>query len=79
MASRHKWVKLRIHVYICRVCGTGKVNAEEHGSWFTTYHKPTGESVVSRHTPPCDVGPKTTKYLERYAAEIAQAAQQKPV
>lgn len=67
----HRWVKLRLHVYICRKCGTGKVNAHRGGEWITTYHRPTGESVESRHVPPCEVGPRTRRYLATYSDVIA--------
>lgn len=64
---RHRWQKLRVHVYICWTCGTGKVNALRAGMWETTYHRPDGTSVVSTHVPPCERGPLTDKYLARYA------------
>ncbi|MGE0464472.1 MAG: hypothetical protein AB7Q16_24150 [Vicinamibacterales bacterium] len=61
---RHRWHKLRDHVYICQTCGTGKVNAQDAGGqWFTTWHTPDGRSVVSRHAPRCERGPRTAKYL----------------
>lgn len=64
---RHKWVKLRLHVYICGKCGMGKVNANEAGHWVTTYHLPSGESRPAAHTPPCAPGALTAKYLAKYA------------
>lgn len=67
---RHTWLKLRLHVYICRACGTGKVNARRSGAWETTYHRPDGTSVVSAHVPACEVGPLTKKYLANYSAQI---------
>lgn len=70
--KRHKWVKVRLHVYICRQCGCGSVNAQDgNGGWFTTYHKPAGESEVARHVPACEVGPLTHTYLKRYESAIA--------
>ncbi|CAB4177418.1 hypothetical protein UFOVP998_36 [uncultured Caudovirales phage] len=69
---KHSWVKLRLHHYICRKCGCGKVNAQDDRRlWVTTYHLPTGESKALRHTPQCEWGPKSLAYLERYDSEIA--------
>jgi hypothetical protein len=67
----HRWVKLRLHVYICRTCGTGKVHAQRRGAWITTYHRPTGQSVESQHVPPCELGERTAVYLATYADAIA--------
>ena len=61
--SRHKWLKLRRHVYICRKCGTGRVNSLEDGHWLTTFHLPNGESRMAMHTPSCEVGQHTERYL----------------
>jgi hypothetical protein len=69
---RHRWCKVRLHVYICRTCGTGKVNAQDAGgAWFATYHRPDGTSVRSAHVPRCEVGPMTAKYLAKHAAVLA--------
>ncbi len=71
-SARHHWVKLRLHVYICRQCGAGKVNGRDAaGAWFTTFHPPDGRSIVARRVPPCEAGPLTTKYLAKYAADLA--------
>lgn len=70
--TRHRWVKLRIHVYICRKCGCGKVNAQRGGRWVQTYHLPTGESRQLAKAPPCEVGPQTSRYLAHYAEDIAR-------
>lgn len=71
---RHKWVKVRLHVYICRQCGCGSVNAQgAKGEWFTTYHKPDGSSEVARHVPACEPGAFTAAYLKRYESAIACA------
>ncbi len=72
--KRHKWVKVRLHVYICRQCGMGSVNAQDGRGWFTTYHKPDGEREVARHVPACEVGPFTTAYLRKYESAIVCAA-----
>lgn len=70
--TRHRWVRLREHVYVCKRCGTGKVNAEkEPGWWVTTYHCPNGFSAESRVVPPCEPGPKTVAALAKYADVIA--------
>jgi len=71
--ARHRWVKLRLHVYICGQCGTGKVNAERGGEWVATYHCPDGKAVESSHVPPCERGVKTAAYIEKYQDEIAMA------
>ena len=72
--TRHRWVKLRLHHYICRVCGAGKVNAEiRRNVWQTTFHLPDGTSVVTSRTPACELGSKTEVYLAKYAAIIAEA------
>lgn len=75
---RHSWVKLREHVYLCRTCGMGRVNAQRRsGEWFTTFHKPDGRSVVAIHVPPCAPGRTTTKRLEHYRAQIAAAGERR--
>ncbi len=72
---RHSWVKLREHHYICQKCGCGCVNFQDHREqWASKYCLPTGEAKVLRHTPACEVGPKTQKYLDHYAVQIADAA-----
>jgi hypothetical protein len=63
VAQRHAWTKLRIHVYVCRRCGTGKENEQRGVEWVTTYHRSDGSSVESARVPPCDVGPNTGLYL----------------
>lgn len=72
--ARHSWVKLRIHVYICRKCGLGKVNAQRtSGEWFVTWHEPSGMSHTVKATPPCQRGSLTSQYLKKYEAAIAAA------
>jgi len=68
--KRHRWVKVRIHFYVCRDCGMQKENAETEG-WQTKYHRPDGVSRVEFTVPPCVEGPKTAEYLATYAEEIA--------
>lgn len=72
--TRHKWVKVRVHVYICTKCGCGSVNEQDaRSNWFTTYHTPDGRSAVERHVPPCEVGQFTEAYLKKYESAIACA------
>jgi len=71
--ARHRWVKPKLHTYICQKCGTGRVNAQVEGGWQTTYHLPDGTSHVSTRVPNCQPGPLTEKYLQKYAAAIACA------
>jgi hypothetical protein len=69
--TRHRWLKLRIHCYICRKCGTGKVNARGEDGWFATFYCGNGTTVLGPHVPPCEVGPKTEAYLGKYAKELS--------
>jgi hypothetical protein len=65
---RHKWVKLRLHVYLCRKCGTGYVNAQTAGGvWYRTYHRADGISEVSTCVPECAPGPRGARALQKYA------------
>ena len=75
---RHKWVKLRLHVYICRTCGTGKVNTPHAGGWRAHWHTPDGRELVGTLTPDCALGPKTDAYLAKYADAIAAAPEKTP-
>ncbi len=77
MSARHSWVHLKVHVYICQKCGCGKVNEGEGRSWRTKYHRPYGTSEYLQHTPPCEVGPLTEKYLAKYQAAIVLWADRK--
>ncbi len=64
---RHRWVKVRLHVYICRQCGCGRVNARNHrGEWFTMFHRPDGTSTIDVHVPACAAGPRTGAYLRHH-------------
>jgi hypothetical protein len=73
---KHGWVKLRLHHYICRKCGCGKVNFQDDDrQWRQRYHLPTGATTVLRHTPVCEVGPKSQAYLDRYSVAIAEDAE----
>lgn len=67
---RHKWVHLREHVYICRKCGTGRVNVElGENTWAAHWFRPDGSETVGL-TPPCEIGPRTAAYLEKYADRL---------
>lgn len=70
---RHRWVKLRLHTYVCRLCGTGRVNSHDETGWCATWHRPDGADVVGGPTPPCTPGPRTAAVLTEYALEIAIA------
>lgn len=74
---RHSWVKLRLHTYICRRCGCGKVNAQKAGAWQTTFHLPTGASVVSASVPACKPGQYTPAFLLKYKAEVLAAGRKR--
>ncbi len=76
MTDRHRWVKVREHTAICERCGTGRVHVQANGRWYTQWHRPNGLTVSTQHTPPCEVGPMTVKYLAKYAAAIACAAEE---
>jgi hypothetical protein len=72
---RHRWVKLRLHVYVCRVCGMGRENSQrDNGQWFITWHRPDGVSLQAVRTPRCELGALTDKRLKHYATAIASAA-----
>jgi hypothetical protein len=72
--QRHRWVKLRLHVYICTKCGTGKVNAQRTtGEWFVTYHRPDRTSVIATRTPLCAQGEWTIAYLAKHSEAIQRA------
>jgi hypothetical protein len=77
--TRHKWVKLRTHVYVCAKCGTGKVNAfdDRQVGWTATWHKADGGTQVGGETPPCAAGARTEAALVKYAVEIAEARGEK--
>lgn len=70
--KRHSWVRVKVHCYVCRTCGTCKVNAQrDNGDWFVTWHLPTGESHDVPATPPCQVAALTPKRLKHYESAIA--------
>lgn len=67
--ARHRWVKLRVHAYICRRCGCGRTNALESGKWIATFHTPDGVSAPREVTPSCEPGPRTAAYLAKHGFE----------
>lgn len=70
MPERHRWVRLREHVYICKKCGCGKVNEERRrGEWVTWFHAADG-TTTARGTPECCVGERSQIYLDKYRAVI---------
>lgn len=75
MAARHSWVKVRLHCYICRTCGTCYENRQDRiGGWFRTWHAPDGSRFQRALTPPCERGPLTEKRLAHYRTAIEGAA-----
>lgn len=67
--SRHRWVKLMIHVYMCLTCGTGRTNFEKWpGTWSTRWTLPDGTKLEQSKTPPCVPGPQTAAKLDRLTA-----------
>lgn len=71
--TRHRWAKLRTHVYLCRTCGTGRVNSHDDAGWVATWHRPDGSSVLGGATPGCAPGSRTAAALAKYAAVLALA------
>lgn len=67
-STRHRWVKLRLHVYMCRSCGTAYENRHQTmGNWERVYFLPTGETRRLRQVPACEPGPRTPAALKKYA------------
>lgn len=66
---RHRWAHPREHLYLCRRCGTAKVNALERGEWIATWHQPDGSTQRGGTTPPCEPGAKTDAYLAKYGVQ----------
>jgi hypothetical protein len=66
MRKRHRWVKVRIHVYCCRECGLVRENTEPTpGRWSVLWYLPSGGQTYDMQTPPCEPGPMTVRRLER--------------
>lgn len=78
--TRHRWVKLKLYNYICNRCGTGKRNAQhENGDWFATFHRATGEVIVSAHVPACEQGKLTEERLGWLQQKIEAAQKESPI
>lgn len=66
---RHSWLKVKLHIYICRKCGSKKVNVEKSpNNWVAEWHTPDGDVIELRHAPPCAAGPLTAERLQLLAA-----------
>jgi hypothetical protein len=66
--KRHSWVKLRLHVYICALCGCGYRNHQQpNGRWVRTYYLPSGQDIALTKTPACERGPRGEAALRKYA------------
>ncbi len=76
---RHRWTKLREHVHVCRVCGTGRVNSHDESGWIAMWHRPDGSSVVGGPTPACAVGPRTSAALAKHGPTILAAMLARPI
>lgn len=71
-AGRHSWVKVRVHHYVCKKCGTCYENKQDRGGgWFRTYYLPDRRKANLDHVPPCEPGATTAKRLEHFAPAIA--------
>lgn len=75
---RHRWHKLRTHVYVCLRCGCGKVNEirqwGDRGEWVAVFHKSDGTSAEREGTPPCEVGVRTDRALAKYGLRKMEVA-----
>lgn len=66
--SRHEWLKVRDHWYVCVKCGCLKENEmkPEGGFWRTWWHWPAdGRRVLMTATPICEVGAFTNELFAR--------------
>ena len=73
--KRHRWAKVKLHVYICRDCGTGEVHVQRGPyDWYTVFHLPSGVSITSNRVPPCERGPRTDRYLAAHQSALTCAA-----
>lgn len=62
--KRHSWHHFAEHRYVCRRCGTGKVNERRSDGWVVVFYRPDAAGTrVERDTPPCEPGPRTDRYL----------------
>lgn len=71
---RHSWVRLEIHRYGCRKCGTCYENRQDRGGgWLRAWFLSDGSKRFGERTPPCGAGKLTGKRLQHYAPSIARA------
>lgn len=69
--KRHRWVKLRLHVYICRDCGTGYENlCVAPGQWERVWYLANGSNQLAGLTPECSPGARGAAALRKYADAI---------
>ena len=61
--QHHSWVKVKLHNYVCRKCGTRKVNVPKGGGWAAEWHRPDGSVLELPLSPKCEVGPQTPDRL----------------
>ena len=72
---RHRWLRLREHLYICPKCGTCKKNVHARNGtqweWHTIFETPDGNVLhqVPARVPPCSPGPKTDAILRWHAVD----------
>lgn len=71
--KRHKWLKLKLHNYVCLQCGALKENYYRDGLWIARYEMPDGSYREPSRTPPCQQGPRTNDLLAQ-ANDIADSA-----
>lgn len=68
---RHRWIRLRVHAYICERCGCGKVNTHTGGGgWVQVYHTSDGRASAARQVPECVKGLRTSAALKKYESVI---------
>lgn len=72
--KRHRWLKLRTHVYLCTSCGCGRENFHDaDAGWMVRWHRSDGETAYGSPTPPCEPGPRGALALDKYAARVAES------
>ena len=66
--KRHRWVKLRRHVYMCRHCGTAYENKPAaRGQWYRVWYAADGVDRLGGLTPPCAPGVRGARALLKHA------------
>lgn len=73
--ERNRWVKIKIHWYVCAKCGMVCENFERDGVWRSRYFFPTDPPTtrVEHHVPECVPGPKTPERLAKFNDLITAA------